>query len=748
MILARELAPSSDAESIARGVEDAWDTEAFIDACRSSGLAARPVSGKPAKLFKETKAECFLLETVSGEWRVARRLDEKTLALLAEDETQRAERVEVGDLKDRLTGRVFEVTPPEPGRAAAGGDAQPDKPREWFWGVIREYRASFVYIAIAGLVINTLALAMPLFIMNVYDRVFPNQAFATLWVLAFGVMAAIGFELVLKLARAGLIDAIGKRVDYRISTRLFEKILNAPLLARREPTGAYISRFNEFNFVRDFFTSATVSSIVDIGFIIIFFGVIALIAGWLVLVPISGFLAVLGLGFILQQLNTKVIEDARANDSARHTMLFETVAALESVKTLGAERSLTRRWRGHVKSGAETNERLRRLTSFGMSASAMVQQLITVGLVVGGAYLFAAAQLSLGAIIAVVMLSSRALAPVGTMALLITRGRQAFSSLNALDRLMELPSEAQARAVSRPVTQARLELREASVRFEGADRDVLHDVTLKIEPGERVGVIGRVGSGKTTLCRLLGGLYPPDAGGYHIDGLDVRQYNVRDVRKSIRLVAANPELFSGTVRENLTLGDASVPNERLMQAAKLSGLLDFLAEGEAGFELDIGERGERLSSGQRRILALARAFVHPFRTLILDEPTANLDNWTEGQLVKRLSQAIAPDQTLIVATHRQPVLELVDRLIVLDNGKVMMDGPRDDVIARLQGRRDQEAAGQAAEADEAKSAGRSRRKAASGKTKAKTAKSGDDASESEETQSGSGSGRRGGRRTA
>lgn len=683
--IAHELAPTSDAESIARAMDARghWGVEAFTEACRSASVSARPVSGKLQAVF--AGVDWALVELSGGGWVLARRQDQDSFAVYDVNAKEGSTTRTARELTALTTGRAFQLVAHSLARKAGEtGAAHGENPPHWFWDVVSDYRASFVYIIIAGLVVNILALAMPLFIMNVYDRVFPNQAFATLWVLAFGVFAAIGFELVLKLTRAGLIDAVGRRVDYRVSTRLFEKILNAPLSERRESTGAYINRFNEFEFVRDFFTSSTVSALVDIGFVFIFFLIITLIAGWLVLVPIAGFILVLILGFALQHYSTKAVEENRVNSSARHDLLFETVAALESVKTLGAERAITKRWRFLVQAAARTNERMRRLTTAGMATSASIMQLITVGLIIGGAYLFAAGNLSLGAIIAVVMLSSRALAPVGTLALLVTRGRQAMGSLAALDRLMDLPSEVQAKAVSRPITDCKIEIKDVTVRFEDSQKPALKSINLTIKPGERVGLIGRVGSGKTTLCRMMAGLQLPDDGIFSIDGLDSRQYNIAEMRRAIRLVGADAELFTGSIRENLILADPAVSNEEIARAAELSGLLSFLSDGEAGFDRQIGERGSYLSNGQRRILALGRALVQPFRTLVLDEPTANLDTWTESKLIGRLEKAIEPKQTLIVSTHRQPVLQLVDRLIVLDEGEVKMDGPRDEVVAALQ----------------------------------------------------------------
>jgi ATP-binding cassette subfamily C protein LapB len=684
LALARDLSPFSDAKSIAQslGEADHWTIETFVAACASSGLGARAVFGKLTAVLK--RSQWTLIEFQAGDWRIIRRLSGQDVVVIPGRHGEGPETVALGSLEGQVTGRAARISVADDAESQAPQKTRWPFGHDWFWNTVAEYRGSFAYIIGAGFFINLLALAIPLFVMNTYDRVFPNQAFSTLWVLAVGVFAAITFDFSLRLTRAGLTDAVGKRVDYRLSTRLFQKIVNAPLTARREPTGAYISRFNEFDFVRDFFTSATMGAMVDLFFVFIFFIVIWLVGGWLVMIPITGLLIVLVAGLFLQSAAARTIQRVRANTAQRHTLLFETVSAIDAIKALAAERTVAQWWRRMTRSSAEASEAMRRYTTIGTTIASTFQQVITVSLVIGGAYQFAAGNMSLGAVIATVMLSSRALGPVGTMALLLARGRQAFQSLRALDVLMELPSETAIKTVSRRIEKGTITLKGVSLELEGASQKVLNDVSLQFPAGARIGLIGRVGSGKTSLCRLLAAIYPPSEGIYTIDGLDSRQYNVADVRRAVRLVGADSELFSGTVRENLILSDPAASTDDLLEAARLSGLIDFLTDGEAGFDRHIGERGAHLSSGQRRILALARALVTPFKVLVLDEPTANLDTWTEARLIERLVQAVRPDQTLIVATHRQPVLDLVDHLVVMNEGRVMMSGAKDQVIAALQ----------------------------------------------------------------
>jgi ATP-binding cassette subfamily C protein LapB len=690
LTLARELAPFADARSIATnmGEADHWTIETFVSACEGSGMTARPMFGRLERVLKG--GQWTLVEFRTQGWRLVRNLGGNDFMVIPGLYDEAPSPMKASQLETHVTGRAARVGVADASKADETHKSLWPFGHEWFWSTVAEYRSSFAYVVAAGFFVNVLGLAIPLFVMNVYDRVFPNQAFATLWVLAAGVLAAIAFDFTLRLTRARLTDAVGKRVDYRLSTKLFQKIIHAPMTARRESTGAYITRFNEFDFVRDFFTSSTLGAIVDLCFVFIFLIVIWMVGGALVLIPIVGLILVVIAGLVLQAAAARTITRVRFNAAARHNLLFETVSALDAVKALGADRTVAQWWRRLSQANAEANEQMRRFTNIGSAIASTFQQLITVCLIIGGAYQFAAGNMSLGAVIATVLLSNRALAPVGTLALLLARGRQAFQSLNALDQLMALPAEGRVKTVSRPIAKGDLVLKQVNLQLEGAPQNVLTDISMRIPQGTRVGIIGRVGSGKTSLCRLLAALYPPSSGIYTIDDLDARQYNIADVRRAVRVVGAETELFSGTVRDNMILSDPAASTDDLLGAAKLSGLLEFLADGEAGFDRDIGERGAHLSSGQRRILALARALVSPCNVLVLDEPTANLDTWTEARLIERLRAAVRPDQTLIVATHRQAVLDLVDQLVVMDEGRVMMMGPKAQVVAALQQQQQQQ----------------------------------------------------------
>ena len=554
----------------------------------------------------------------------------------------------------------------------------------WFWGEVWKVRRSFLFVALAAAIINLLALAVPLFTMSVYDRIIPNKAAVSLWVLASGVLLALSLEFTLRLARARLIDEVGRSVDARLSQRLFEKVMNVPLASRQGSTGALARRVSDYETVREFFASTTLVLVVDILFLGIFLIIIAVLAGVLVFVPITGIVLMATAGLTLQKAMARSTVDAQSDASLQHSVLVESIAGQETLKATGAEGRMLGRWRRYAEMNAATQERLRGLTAISVNLATLCQQLMGVGLIIGGFYLFNAGSISMGAIIAIVMLSGRAMAPVGQFAFLMARARHAFTAMDSLQSLAELPDERfTGRSLLPAISLAEIRFDHLSFRYPQASTDSLADVTLTIRPGERIAVIGRVASGKSTLGRVLCGLYQPTDGNYLIDGLDSRQHHPHQLRQAIRYVGQDAELFRGTIRDNLALASADPTDERLLEAVRKSGADQFLSRDAAGFDLFVGERGASLSGGQRSFLVLARALVEPCRLLYLDEPTGAMDTQTEQLFIDKLRTAVAPGQTLIVSTHRNAMLALVDRLIVLDEGRIIADGPKDSVLGAL-----------------------------------------------------------------
>jgi ATP-binding cassette, subfamily C, bacterial LapB len=592
--------------------------------------------------------------------------------------------------------RLDEIAPTFTGRAVIV-EADPTREREnerpwdeakrrhWFWSEIWKVRREFWPVLLAALVVNMLAFAMPLFTMNVYDRVIPNKAVATLWVLALGVFLALALDFTLRIARTRLIDEVGRKLDAKLSQKLFEKVMNLPMSERQGSTGAMARRVSEYEMVRDFFASTTVVLAVDLTFLFLFLAFITLVGGWLVVVPVAGILFMLTAGLSLQKAMGRAAVDAQADSSLQHSILVEAISGAETLKAARAEGQMLGRWRRYSAMSAGTSERMRKLTAVAVNLASIAQQSISVGLLIGGFYRFQEGEMTMGAIIAIIMISGRSLQPVGQLAFLITRGKQATATLTSLQRMMEVEDERQGslRSMVPEIRAGHIELRDLSFRYPNAGRDSLSNVNLKINPGERIGVIGRVASGKSTLGRVLSGLYTPTGGEMLVDGLDSRQYHPHQLRDSFRFVAQDAEVFSGTIRDNLMLGAADADDQQLIDAVVRSGADIFLSRDAAGFDLPVGERGARLSGGQKSLLVLARALVSPSRLLFLDEPTGSMDTQTELYFIEHLKTAVGREQALVVATHRHNMLSILDRLIVIDGGKIVADGPRDEVLKLL-----------------------------------------------------------------
>ena len=602
--------------------------------------------------------------------------------------------VSVADLEPAFTGQAVAVEA-DPTHERAG-ERPWDKVRRthWFWSEVWKVRREFWPVLLAALVVNLLALAVPLFTMNVYDRVIPNKAISTLWVLAIGVMLALTLDFVLRLARSQLIDEIGRRLDAKYSQKLFEKVMNLPMAERQGSTGAFAKRVSEYEGVRDFFASTSVVLVVDIAFLVIFLVLIAVLAGPLVFVPIVGIVIMLGVGISLQRRMASAAIDAQADSSLQHSVLVESISGIETLKAARAEGQMLGRWRRYASMSAATQEKMRSLTSVAVNLASICQQAISVGLVIGGFYLFNNGDITMGAIIAIVMLAGRAMAPIGQFAFLVTRARQSMTTLDSLQRMMEATDERQvaARSIVPEIRVGQIEMKNTCFRYPGASVDSLSEINLSIKPGERIAIIGRVASGKSTLGRVMCGLYAPTDGEMLVDSLDSRQYHPHQLRDDFRFVGQDAELFSGTVRDNLMLGAAKADDQQLVDAVVRSGADIFLSRDAAGFDRPVGERGSLLSGGQRSLLVLARALVSPSKLLFLDEPTGAMDTQTESYFIDRLRTALAPDQTLVVSTHRHNMLSICDRLIVIDAGRIIADGPRDEVMAKLASAASKEAA--------------------------------------------------------
>ena len=554
--------------------------------------------------------------------------------------------------------------------------------QHWFWSEIAKLRPRFRWVWLATLLANLLALALPLFTMNVYDRVLPNRTEATLWVLALGVLIAFALDYALRRARSAVLDDLGRELDLKLSQKIFSKILSAPLAERKGHTGNLVARVSEYGIVREFYASTTVVLMVDLVFLVLFVALIAWIAKWLALIPLIAIAIMALIGLRLRAQVVDAAKEAQADHGLQQTLLVESIAGLETLKSVSGEGTMLGRWRRIFELGAHSQQRLKDVSTTAIGLAQTFQQVSNIALIVGGYYLFDAGEITMGAIIAIVMLSSRSLQPAGQLAFLLSRAQQAQQTMDSIQKLWEAADERRMGSASLTPT-----VRSASIKAEGlefsypeASVPSLKDINLTIRPGERIAVIGRVASGKSTLGRVLCGLYQPSGGAVLVDGIDSRQYRPQDLREAYRFVGQDAGLFSGTIKDNLALGAGVVDDQKLIDALRHAAADQFLSQDAGGFDRGVGEAGSQLSGGQRSFLALARALVRPSKLLFLDEPTGAMDIQSEKLFVERLSQSLTPDQTLIISTHRPALFAICDRLIVLDKGQVVADGPRDEII--------------------------------------------------------------------
>jgi ATP-binding cassette subfamily C protein LapB len=567
------------------------------------------------------------------------------------------------------------------------GPAVIDTARDWFWGALRENTRIYHEVISASFMINCFALVSSLFMMNVYDRVVPNSAFDTLWVLSIGVVVVFVFDFILRNLRATFLDVAGRKSDIKISARLFEQMLGMTMKARPASAGVLASNMREFEGIRDFFTSATMTTLVDLPFTVIFLLIILIIGGPIVVVPVVAGILVLTMGYILQRPLQAIVKKSMNESALKNALLFETISGLETIKVQAAEGNVQRRWEELNETASRTSVKSKRVAAFAQNFAMFIQQFASVCVIIVGVYLISNATISMGALIACVLLTGRALAPLAQVAGLLTRMNQSKEALAQLDELMKRPVERPAgrHFIAMPQMEGHVSFKDVTFHYPEQSVPAINQVDFSIKAGERIGVIGAVGSGKTTLERLILNLYEPDSGSVQIDGTDVRQIDPGDLRRMVGAVQQSPQLFYGTIRENITMGNETTPDSAVLRAAELSGVMEFIRDSQHGLDTQVGERGEALSGGQRQAVAIARALLYDPRILILDEPTASMDPASETRLRKRL-ELVCQDKTTILITHKGSMLSLVDKIMLIDRGRLVAFGPRDEIITKLQAR--------------------------------------------------------------
>jgi ATP-binding cassette subfamily C protein LapB len=566
-------------------------------------------------------------------------------------------------------------------------------PNMWFWHTMWGFREYYLRLVPAAFLVSLLGLVMPLFTMLIYDRVLPNDAVETLWVLAFGVCGVFCFEYLLRLLRGSVLERAGREMDMVLASKLFEQLLAIEMQARPASPSVLAARTKAYEVLRDFFMSATMLAIVDLPFCAMMIAALFYVGGPIGWIVVVAALCSILLGCLFQMPMRRYVVASSESGVERQALVAETINGLESVKGANAEGALQHRFESIVGTSAEKDVRMHWFSLLGTSTTAALINLTNVSVIVAAVYRFHAGDMTSGGMIAALMLSSRTMMPIAMITGLMTRLQQALQSLQGLNRIMALPRDTggHRKFVQRNRFEYNYVFDNVTVRYPGQSVPALSGISLQIKEGQRIGLVGRMGSGKSTLLRLLAKLYSPSEGKVLLDGVDLEQYHPSVVRHRMGYLAQDATVFGGTIRENVALGAHGITDEEILQALRLAGLGEFVKRNPRGIHAPVGEQGSMLSGGQRRALVLARSFLSRPRILLLDEPIANMDPQSEKDFVQALKTYLDQDarHTLIVATHQTSMLKLVNEMIVLNEGKIFAAGEKSAVLAKLSARNQQ-----------------------------------------------------------
>jgi ATP-binding cassette subfamily C protein LapB len=559
------------------------------------------------------------------------------------------------------------------------------KPRlaAWLTEPMSRNKSTYWKVALAAVFINVFGLLTSLFTMTVYDRVVPNNATSSLVALTIGLGIVIIFDFILKMLRAYFVDHAGAQIDRDIGESVFERLLKMRLELKKGTTGALAGMMRELEALRDFFASATLTAVVDVPFILLTLLIVWIIGGPVVIVPAIMVPFVIMIGWLTHPAMERLSARAMGEGLLKQSVLVEAIGGLETVKTAGAGPLLSRRWLKAVQQHSDSSLRQRLVAAIGVTFATSAGTISYAGVVIVGVNLIAERELTMGGLIACSILAGRAIAPLAQISQLLSRMTATRTAYRQINEMMQMPSEGpEGVPIKLSAVEGKVEFRNVGFRYPGAPERALDALTFTINPGEHVALLGRVGSGKSTIARLILGLYPPEEGLIMVDGTDIRQLDPADLRTHVGAAMQESVLLTGSVRENIQLGRPQVPDEELLRVSQISGTHQFMGQIANGYDLRLADRGDGLSGGQKQSIAIARALAGRPPIMVMDEPSSAMDAQTEGALIQRLQEELK-GRTFILITHRPPLLQLVQRIILLDQGKVVSDGPRDNVLKQI-----------------------------------------------------------------
>ena len=674
----------ASAESIVAGLamhDSVMTPSMFIRSAKRIGLIAKPIKRKIEELDNNSLPAVALFNTNKACVVLNVDISKNQITVIIPDVSLGEITISLNDFKKEYSENLLIIKPAYNFENRVQKDIVLEESKKWFWGTMKKNLKIYYLVILAAILINLFVLAVPLFTMNVYDRVLPNKAEDTLWVLVTGIAIVLFFDFILKLLRAHFIEQAGKRADIRMSSKIFDQLLNIKLNSKPASTGMFVSRLQSFESVREFFTSATITAFVDLPFVILFVLIIFYIGGPLGYVSLVTIFIAIAFSWIMQRPIKDTILKSAKEDQIKQTVLTEAVTGLEIIKSVRAQNRMKTHWEKSISQTSYYGNKSHYLSQIVNYFVGFASQFSSIAIVAVGVLLANEGEITMGAIIAAMILNGRVISPVSQIVGMIIRLDRTMISLNNIDEIMNMPVErsAQQNYLSRPDLDGDIVFKNVDFSYKDQNFKVLKDINITIKKGEKVGIIGKIGSGKSTIAKLLMNLYEPTQGSVLVDNTELRQIDPVDLRRSIGYVPQEPFLFMGSIKDNITIGDQFATDEEILRASKVAGVHEFLGKHQAGYDLQVGERGEGLSGGERQSVTLARALVSNPNILIFDEPTNSMDDLSEEAFKNKMAN-IVKDKTVIVITHRPSILSIVDRLIVIDDGKIIADGPKSKIV--------------------------------------------------------------------